>query len=227
MGRATATLLAEAGANVVIADIDVEAGTRVAESIGATAVLEETDLRSLEAIESLQTFYQQIGRLPEFMNRLENECKRDPENRTAVQKLVELYAQEKRESDAARVLDASRAAMGDDPDLLYSIAHLYETIDQPQTTEEILAKVIQISPRHAAANNDLGYSWTDQGKNLDRAESMIRIAVDAEPDNESFLDSLGWVLYKRARFDEANNILYVHADLVALKGQRQPGLCEI
>jgi Tfp pilus assembly protein PilF len=32
---------------------------------------------------------------------------------------------------------------------------------------------------------------------------MIRIAVDAEPDNESFLDSLGWVLYKRARFDEA------------------------
>ena len=53
MGRATATLLAEAGANVVIADIDVEAGTRVAESIGATAVLEETDLRSLEAIESL------------------------------------------------------------------------------------------------------------------------------------------------------------------------------
>jgi Tfp pilus assembly protein PilF len=32
---------------------------------------------------------------------------------------------------------------------------------------------------------------------------MIRIAVDAEPDNESFLDSLGWVLYKRAHFDEA------------------------
>jgi tetratricopeptide (TPR) repeat protein len=157
----------------------------------------------IEAIEALQSFYQQIGRLPEFVNRLENECQRDPQNRTALETLVGLYGQEKRQTDAARVLDASRAAMGNDPDLLYSIAHLYETIDQPQTTEEILAKVIQISPHHAAANNDLGYSWTDQGKNLDRAESMIRIAVDAEPDNESFLDSLGWVLYKRARFDEA------------------------
>jgi len=93
--------------------------------------------------------------------------------------------------------------MGNDPDLLYSIAHLYERVDQLQTTEDILAKVIQIDPHHAAANNDLGYSWTDEGKNLDRAESMIRIAVEAEPDNESFLDSLGWVLYKRARFDQA------------------------
>jgi NAD(P)-dependent dehydrogenase (short-subunit alcohol dehydrogenase family) len=53
MGRATATLLAESGADVVIADIDVDAGARVAESIGARAVLDETDLRSVDAIESL------------------------------------------------------------------------------------------------------------------------------------------------------------------------------
>ena len=53
MGRATATLLAQGGANVVIADIDTEAGARVAESIGPKAVLDETDLRSLDAIRSV------------------------------------------------------------------------------------------------------------------------------------------------------------------------------
>jgi NAD(P)-dependent dehydrogenase (short-subunit alcohol dehydrogenase family) len=52
MGRATATLLAKNGANVVIADINTDAGTRVAESIGDKAVLEETDLRSLDSIRS-------------------------------------------------------------------------------------------------------------------------------------------------------------------------------
>jgi NAD(P)-dependent dehydrogenase (short-subunit alcohol dehydrogenase family) len=53
MGRATATLLAGAGADVVIADKDVEAGTRVAESIGERAMLVATELRSLEAIDAL------------------------------------------------------------------------------------------------------------------------------------------------------------------------------
>ncbi|HEX3355864.1 MAG TPA: tetratricopeptide repeat protein [Tepidisphaeraceae bacterium] len=156
-----------------------------------------------EAIDVLATFYKQTGRIPELISRLEIERVRDPANRNIVTNLVDIYAQQKRLAEAIRVLDASRAAMGNDPDLLYSIAGLYEKIDQPQTSEEILAKVIAIDPQHAAANNDLGYSWADQGKNLDRAESMIRIAVDAEPDNESFLDSLGWVLYKRAKFDEA------------------------
>ena len=53
MGRATATLLAQRGANVVIADIDTEAGNRVAKSIGSRAVLDETDLRSVDAIQGL------------------------------------------------------------------------------------------------------------------------------------------------------------------------------
>jgi NAD(P)-dependent dehydrogenase (short-subunit alcohol dehydrogenase family) len=52
MGRATATLLAAKGANVVIADIDTEAGARVAKAIGDRAVLTETDLRSLDSIRS-------------------------------------------------------------------------------------------------------------------------------------------------------------------------------
>ena len=69
MGRATATLLAEAGANVVIADNDVEAGSRVAGSIGPKATLVETELRSLEAIESLvATTEERFGRIDGLAN---------------------------------------------------------------------------------------------------------------------------------------------------------------
>ena len=57
MGRATATLLAQGGANVVIADIDAEAGHRVAEAIGPKAVLDEMDLRSVDAIRALVARY--------------------------------------------------------------------------------------------------------------------------------------------------------------------------
>jgi Tfp pilus assembly protein PilF len=74
-------------------------------------------------------------------------------------------------------------------------------------TEQVLEQVVKIDPQHAAACNDLGYSWADEGKNLARAEQLVRVAVAKEPDNQSFLDSLGWVLYKRSSFQEARSRL--------------------
>ena len=52
-------------------------------------------------------------------------------------------------------------------------------------------------------NNDLGYLYAEQGKNLEKAESMIRKAVQEEPDKPAYLDSLGWVLFKRGKAKEA------------------------
>ncbi len=58
-------------------------------------------------------------------------------------------------------------------------------------------------PDDPNVNNDLGYLYADQGIQLERAEEMIRKAVAAEPENAAYLDSLGWVLYKRGRYAEA------------------------
>ena len=55
-------------------------------------------------------------------------------------------------------------------------------------------------PDDAGAMNDLGYLWADQDKNLQRARRMIRKAVDAEPDNAAYRDSLGWVLFRLGRY---------------------------
>lgn len=157
----------------------------------------------LEVLSALHQLYAQTGRLDQYIDRLEQERAQHPDNRNAVELLVEIYAAQGRKSDAVRVLDAMRSAVAGDPDLLYYVANLYNRIGQQQTTEDILQQVLDLDPTHAPANNDLGYFWTDQGKNLVKAEAMIRRAVEAEPDNQSFLDSLGWVLYKRGRFEEA------------------------
>ena len=49
----------------------------------------------------------------------------------------------------------------------------------------------------------LGYLFADQGKNLERAEAMIRKAIQQRPDESAYLDSLGWVLYKRGKAKDA------------------------
>jgi Tfp pilus assembly protein PilF len=72
--------------------------------------------------------------------------------------------------------------------------------------------VLRLDPRHGPAGNDLGYTWADAGRNLQRAEELIRMALEQEPDNAAFLDSMGWVLYKRGRFEEAKGYLRKAAD---------------
>jgi tetratricopeptide (TPR) repeat protein len=69
--------------------------------------------------------------------------------------------------------------------------------------EEILEAIYEEDPEDEQVNNDLGYLYADQGKNLEQAETMIRKAVAAKPDNGAYLDSLGWVLFKREKYEEA------------------------
>lgn len=158
-------------------------------------------------LSTMAAFYSRDGRKAALLAKLEGERRRHPDNRVVVEGLVDLYSADKRPGDATRALDDMRSAVAADPDLLYYVAHLYERVDQKQTTEQVLLEVLKLDPRHAGAGNDLGYMWAEEGKNLDKAESLIRIALQEEPDNGAFLDSLGWVLYKRGRFAEARGCL--------------------
>lgn len=69
--------------------------------------------------------------------------------------------------------------------------------------EEWLEQVLDEYPEDVGAMNDLGYLWADEGKHLERSLRMIRKAIDADPKNMAYLDSLGWVLFRLGRYPEA------------------------
>ena len=71
------------------------------------------------------------------------------------------------------------------------------------TAEEWLEQVLDEFPEDIGASNDLGYLWADQGKHLVRSLEMVRRAVDGEPDNVAYRDSLGWALFHLKRYQEA------------------------
>jgi Flp pilus assembly protein TadD len=52
-------------------------------------------------------------------------------------------------------------------------------------------------PEDAGLLNALGYSLADRKLTLPRAETLIRKALVTSPDNPAFLDSLGWVRFRR------------------------------
>lgn len=78
-------------------------------------------------------------------------------------------------------------------------------------------KCLALSPDFAEAQNYLGYMWAERGTNLDRARELIEKAVKAQPDNDAYLDSLGWVLFKMGKPREALDPL-----LRALKFAEKP-----
>jgi Flp pilus assembly protein TadD len=61
--------------------------------------------------------------------------------------------------------------------------------------------------------NYLGYSWVDQGVNLDEAFKMLRRAVDLRPNDGYIVDSLGWAHYKLGHYQEATDALEKAIDL--------------
>ena len=79
----------------------------------------------------------------------------------------------------------------------------------------LLKRSIELDPSKAAqAYNYLGFMWVDRNMNLDEAGLMIKKALDIEPENGAYLDSLGWFYYKKGDFPRALTELLHAADLI-------------
>jgi tetratricopeptide (TPR) repeat protein len=72
----------------------------------------------------------------------------------------------------------------------------------------LLRRSIDLDPSKAAqAYNYLGYMWVDRNMNLEEAGSMIKRALEIEPNNGAYLDSLGWYYYRTGDFPHAVSAL--------------------
>lgn len=73
--------------------------------------------------------------------------------------------------------------------------------------ERALRDLIARDPLDANALNSLGYMLADRGERLDEAVELLQRALKIEPDNPSYLDSLGWAYFQQGRLDLADQPL--------------------
>ena len=78
-----------------------------------------------------------------------------------------------------------------------------ERSKQWPSAEADFKRALELFPDQAHVLNYLGYSWIDQGINLDEGMRMIRRAVEQRPDDGYIVDSLGWAHYRIKDYDEA------------------------
>jgi tetratricopeptide (TPR) repeat protein len=87
--------------------------------------------------------------------------------------------------------------------LFYFRGICFERSKQWTSAEADFKRALELSPEQPHVLNYLGYSWIDQGVNLDEGMKMIRRAVEQRPDDGYIVDSLGWAYYRIHNYDEA------------------------
>ncbi len=89
------------------------------------------------------------------------------------------------------------------PELLYDHAMAAEKVNRVDILEASLRKLIELRPDHAHAHNALGYTLADRNERLTEAHELIEKALKLAPDDAFIMDSMGWVLYRMGRQQEA------------------------
>ena len=120
---------------------------------------------------------------------------------------AEAYIQSGESKTAIGLLNDAVKSKPEDIDLLFQLGSAYERAAEHDSAERVFLQILQRIPDHAATLNYLGYMWADNNRNLDRAAVMLNRAVEQEPRNGAYVDSLGWVYYRQGKLDLAEKYL--------------------
>lgn len=121
-----------------------------------------------------------------------------PERADAARALGDFLRVDERYREAVTAYDTAyeRSGEGADWRLFYTRGIALERAKQWDRAESDLLKALELEPDQPLVLNYLGYSWIEQGQNLERAKKMIEKAVAQRPQDGFIADSLGWALYR-------------------------------
>ena len=117
--------------------------------------------------------------------------------------LADLYGRRGRMQDAISLLQQGLQKRPDDELLRFSLATAYERTGDFEHSLSTMRAVLTKNPENAAAMNFIGYTLAEKGERLEEAEQLLTHALKLKPDNGSFLDSLGWIYFRRGDYSRA------------------------
>jgi tetratricopeptide (TPR) repeat protein len=130
-----------------------------------------------------------------------------PDRIDAALTLADLLRSKERYSDAVGAYDTalSRIKKIDERHwpVYFGRAIVLERTKQWPRAEADMKKALELSPEQPYVLNYLGYSWIDQGVNLDAGMKMLKRATELRPDDGAITDSVGWAYYRLGQYDKA------------------------
>jgi tetratricopeptide (TPR) repeat protein len=132
----------------------------------------------------------------------------DPKDLEAIMALGNIERGRKKFSDCGATYSQGVDVLPAGNDKANSVWYYYRGICEERSkqwgkAEADMKKALELQPDQPHVLNYLGYSWIDQGVNLDEGMKMIKRAVEQRPDDGYIVDSLGWAHYRIGNYEDA------------------------
>jgi tetratricopeptide (TPR) repeat protein len=166
----------------------------------------------------LATDLDSADRSDEAIKILKNVTAEDPKDLEAIMALGNIERGRKKFADCAQTYSLGVDVLPPNSDKANSIYYYYRGICEERSkqwskAEADMRKALELQPEQPHVLNYLGYSWIDQGVNLDEGMKMIKRAVEQRPDDGYIVDSLGWAYFRIGNYEEAAKNLERAIDL--------------
>jgi tetratricopeptide (TPR) repeat protein len=125
----------------------------------------------------------------------------------------QLFIDDKKYDDAEKIVKQGLAKRPESESMYFQLGAIYERQEKYRVAEENFKRVLDKNPSHAGVLNYLGYMLADRGVRLDEALGYIQKAVELDPYNGAYLDSLGWAYFKLKQYEPAERYLRQAAEL--------------
>jgi tetratricopeptide (TPR) repeat protein len=119
-----------------------------------------------------------------------------------------LEAECRREGNAAELLRKKVVSGGMKPDEVYRLAYVLEAGGEWRQAVRLVKRLMVRDPDEVQALNFIGYTWAEQGVNIDASLVMLRRALRIAPLDPYLMDSLAVALSNTGSYERAADLLW-------------------
>ena len=123
--------------------------------------------------------------------------------------IAQIYLQAKRFDSAEEAIQKALDLSPNPEDQEFALfvqGSIFERQKKYDQAEQTFKRVLSVDPLNSSASNYLGYMLADRGVRLEESVKYIQKALELEPNNGAYLDSLGWAYFKMGRYDLAHRL---------------------
>lgn len=158
---------------------------------------------------------------------LEEALRAHEDEATAFTALAEAYSETGHGDKAVALLEQAMTKFSTDPMIPFGLGAALERQKRHADAERAFRQVLALDRMHAPTLNYLGYMLAERGERLEESVDFIRRALDIDPYNGSYLDSLGWAYFKLNKLDLAETNLVRAATQISTNSVVQDHLGEL
>ncbi len=134
---------------------------------------------------------------------LEHAVRLNPNDLTALHAYGFTLNQLKRNDAALVYLDKALYLDPDNIQVIGTMGLIYDSMDDFSMSDSLYERALLIDSTDVLISNNYAYSLSERGIQLYRALKLSEYAVEQDPENSSYLDTIGWVHFKLGNFDKA------------------------